>query len=62
MTLIIAQFRSDPKIVTLKLSIPQLIFISLRTLKNIELQNLSPKNIGQAYEYKSISEHLPPPW
>ena len=44
-----------------KIFIPKKIFIFLKTPKNIEIQNLEPKKMDQAYVCMKISEYPPPP-
>ena len=42
-----------------KIFIPQKIFIFLKTLKNIEIQNFDPKKMVRAYVCMKISEYPP---
>ena len=44
-----------------KISIPQKIFIFLKTPKNIEIQNFEPQKMGRVYVCVKISEYPPPP-
>ena len=60
MTLKLAQFCDDPKKISTKPSYPKIIFIFLKTQKDIEIQNFEPKKMGRAYVCVKISEY--PTW
>ena len=59
MTLKLAQFCDDPPKISTKSSYPPKIFIFLKTLKNIEIQNFEPPKMGRAYVCVKISEYPP---